>query len=125
MATASFYIPMIIIKSRKFVLLFSMGSVFFMASFSLLWGLKNHLKHLANISRLPFTLSYLLSLIATIYYALIVKSVTFTLIFAVLQISSLIWYLISFLPGGQTGFKFFVKIFYSLVSKTVSTTLQV
>jgi hypothetical protein len=33
MTDASFYIPGIVLKSRKFVLLFSMGSVFFIASF--------------------------------------------------------------------------------------------
>lgn len=91
MGVASLYIPVIVLKSRKFVLLFSMGSVFFMASFSLLWGVKKHLKHLFNTERLPFTLAYFSTLFGTIYYALIVKSVLITLIFAVLQISSLVW----------------------------------
>jgi hypothetical protein len=77
MILASFYIPVIVLKARKFVLLFSLGSVFFIASFSLLWGLKNHLKHLANPARLPFTLSYFITLSATIYYALIVKIIAF------------------------------------------------
>ena len=83
------------------------------------------MKHLFSSSRLPFTLSYFLSLILTIYVAIWLKSLTLTLIFAVLQVISLVWYLISYLPGGQTGLKFFSKIFYTLVSKSVQTTLQV
>jgi hypothetical protein len=54
-----------------------------------------------------------------------VKSVVLTLIFAILQILSLVWYIISYLPGGATGLNFFIKLFYTLVSKTVTTTLQV
>ena len=34
MAMASLYIPVIVVKSRKFVLLFSLGSVFFIARYS-------------------------------------------------------------------------------------------
>ncbi|RNA34470.1 transport SFT2-like [Brachionus plicatilis] len=125
MSLASLYIPVIVLKSRKFVLLFSLGSLFFIASFSILWGVKSHLKHLFNIARLPFTLSYFSTLFATIYYAMIVKSVLITLLFAVLQIGTLIWYVVSYIPGGQKGLTFFSKMFYSLASKTVQTTLQV
>ena len=91
MGLASLYIPVLVLKSRKFALLFSMGSLFFIASFSLLWGVRAHLKHLTDTSRLPFTLSYFSTLFATIYYAMIVKSVFITLIFAVLQIVTLVW----------------------------------
>lgn len=34
-------------------------------------------------------------------------------------------YVISYIPGGQTGLKFFSKLFYSVASKTVSKTLPV
>lgn len=91
MGLASLYIPVIVLKSRKFVLLFSLGSLFFIASFSILWGVKSHLKHLFSPDRLPFTLSYFTTLFGTIYYAMIVKSVLITLLFAVLQIGTLVW----------------------------------
>jgi len=121
MGLASLYIPVIVFKSRKFVLLFSLGSVFFISSFALLWGVKKHLKHLFDPARLPFTLCYFSTLIATIYYAMIVKSVLFTLLFAALQILSLVWYIVSYIPGGQTGLKFFTQLFYSFVSKAAQT----
>lgn len=36
----------------------------------MLWGPMNHLKHLANIDRLLFSISYILTLIGTIYYSI-------------------------------------------------------
>lgn len=91
MFLASLYIPVIILKPRKFVLLFSMGSLFFIASFSLLWGVKNHMKHLFSTTRLPFTASYFFTLISTIFAAIWLKSLILTLIFAALQVISLVW----------------------------------
>ena len=57
----------------------------------MLWGVKSHIQHLLNVSRLPFTLTYFFTLFLTIYNALWVQSVVLTLIFAVLQIISLVW----------------------------------
>jgi hypothetical protein len=85
MSLATLYIPVIVIKARKFAVLFSFGSVFFLSryeyfryvtikrtfhfSFSMLWGPTNHLKHLTSAERLPFSLTYLISLVGTIYYS--------------------------------------------------------
>jgi len=38
-------------------------------SFSMLWGPTNHFKHLINIDRLPFSITYILTLAGTIYYS--------------------------------------------------------
>ena len=73
MSMATLYIPVIVIKARKFALLFSFGSVFFLSSFSMLWGPTNHLKHLISAERLPFSLTYLTSLVGTIYYSVWVR----------------------------------------------------
>ena len=40
------YLPVIVLKARKFSLLFSLGSVFAMASFSFLYGPYSHFQHL-------------------------------------------------------------------------------
>lgn len=85
--------PMILVKSRKFAALFTMGSVFSLGrcvninrykillfiitlycySFSFLWGPWGHIKHLFSRDRLPFTAVYLLTIIATLYFALGVR----------------------------------------------------
>jgi len=125
MSLALLYVPAIVLKARKFALLFSFGSVFFLFSFSMLWGPTNHLKHLINVERLPFTISYSITLFGTIYYSVWVKSYVFTLVFSILQIGALLWYVVSYIPGGARGLKFFSKLFYTVVSKSVTTTLSV
>ncbi len=85
MSLATLYIPVIVFKARKFAVLFSFGSVFFLSryehvyytiiyityyfSFSMLWGPTNHLKHLTNVERLPFSITYVATLVGTIYYS--------------------------------------------------------
>jgi hypothetical protein len=44
-------------------------SLFSHFSFSMLWGPTNHLKHLINVDRLPFSITYIVTLIGTIYYS--------------------------------------------------------
>ena len=81
--------PVIVLKSRKFAALFTMGSLFSMSryvnfgcmpeinvcsfSFSFLWGPMAHLIHLLSCERLPFTLWYLATAVGTLYCALSVS----------------------------------------------------
>ncbi|XP_061197169.1 uncharacterized protein LOC133205382 [Saccostrea echinata] len=122
---ASLYIPLLLLKARKFAMLYTLGSLFAISSFSFLWGPVHHIKHLFSVSRLPFTAAYLGTMLATIYFSVWVKSTVLTVICAVLQVITLIWYVVSYIPGGQTGLKFFSKIFYAAASKTVQKTLPV
>ncbi|XP_070560693.1 uncharacterized protein [Ptychodera flava] len=122
---AGFFAPFILVKARKFALLYTLGSLFTISSFSLLWGPWNHVKHLFSAARLPFTTTYLGSMFATLYFAMVMKSTIFTVLSASIQIIALIWYVVSYIPGGQTGLKFFTKIFSTVVTKTVGKTLPV
>ena len=122
---SSLYLPVLVLKARKFALLYSLGSLFFIMSFAALWGPVNHMKHLLSGDRLLFTVVYFLTIFATIYFAMWRRSYVLTLICAVIQILALIWYIISYIPGGQTGLKFFSKVFYSFTTRTASTVLPV
>ena len=102
---ATVYIPVLLIKARKFSLLFSLGSVFTLGSFSFLWGPWNHFQHLLGKERLPFTLTYFGSLGATLFFALVWQSTIFTSAAAVCQVVALLWFIISYIPGGQTGMR--------------------
>nr|CAD7456632.1 unnamed protein product [Timema tahoe] len=93
--------------------------------FSFLWGPINHLKHLFSRERLPFTAAYFGSLVATLYFALSVQSTPLTVLFAVAQVMALLWFLISYIPGGQTGLAFFTRLCSSAVTSTVSKTLPI
>lgn len=140
---STFYIPLLVLKARKFSILFTLGSIFIIlrydwmtehltqkpmnfrfCSFSVLWGPVSHMKHLFSKERLPFTLTYFGSLFITLYFALNVcliasnrtlivffqvKSTLLTALFAVIQVIALIWYVVSYLPGGQTGLMFLTK----------------
>uniref|UniRef100_UPI00358FE390 vesicle transport protein SFT2C isoform X2 n=1 Tax=Myxine glutinosa TaxID=7769 RepID=UPI00358FE390 len=122
---AGLYAPFILLKARKFALLYSLGSVFVISSFSLLWGPVNHMRHLCSSQRLPFTSAYFGSMFLTLYAALWVKSTALTAVGAVVQIIALLWYIASYIPGGQTGLHFFTGLFTTAVKRGVSSTLPV
>lgn len=119
------YIPFILLKARKFVLLFSLGSVFTLGSFSMLWGPWNHIQHLFSRTRLPFTIAYLSTLTATIYSAMILHATLLTLFCSAAQLTALLWYVFSYIPGGVTGLKFFTKLFANSILKSCEATLPI
>lgn len=119
------FLPMVLLKARKFAILYTMGSLCLLISFSMLWGPRNHIRHLLSGERLIFTTVYFGTMFATLYAAMGMKSWLFSIIFTVIQILSLVWYLISYIPGGQTGMKIFGRLFYTVAHKTVKTTLPV
>ncbi|GAA5899645.1 hypothetical protein JCM6882_001174 [Rhodosporidiobolus microsporus] len=104
----SFFIglPMLAIKPRKFAVAFSLGSVLFMVGFAVLQGPLAHLKHIFTPDRLPFTLAYFGSLVATLFFALVKHSYLATLICGLIQLAALIFYFVSYFPGGFQTLQF-------------------
>ncbi|KAE8748850.1 hypothetical protein FOCC_FOCC004444 [Frankliniella occidentalis] len=117
---AAFYAPVLLLKARKFALLYTMGSLFFICSFSFLWGPMSHLRHLFSRERMMFTVSYFGTLFATLYFALFAQSTPLTVLCAVLQIIALLFFLMSSIPGGRTGISFFTKLFTSKISSSMN-----
>ncbi|KAF5270646.1 hypothetical protein FQA39_LY01384 [Lamprigera yunnana] len=115
------YIPVLILKARKFALLFTLGSLFFVLSFMFLWGPAAYLKHSFSRERLWLTITYGLTLSATLYFALHLQSTPLTILGAVGQIIALLWSVVTSVPGGSTGVGFFTKIF----SRSVGSTLPI
>ncbi|XP_056633026.1 uncharacterized protein LOC130442712 [Diorhabda sublineata] len=105
------YIPVLLFKARKFALLFTLGSTFFVLSFFFLWGPIAFLKHMFAKERLLVTITYGGTLTATLYCALHLQSTPFTILFAVCQIISLLWTVIANIPGGSTGLSMMSKMF--------------
>jgi len=116
---STMYIPVLIFKARKFSILFTFGSVFIVLSFAILLGPVSHLKHQFSRERLPFTLAYFGSLIATLYFAMEMQSTILTTIFAIIQVIALVSYVLSYLPGGQSGLMFFGRVAASTVTRTL------
>lgn len=94
---------LIALKPRKFVLLWTLGSILFLASFAVLYGPTAYIRHLLSKERMPFTLVYGTSLIFTIFCAYFLKSLILSLISAIIQIVCLVAYLISYFPLGSQG----------------------
>lgn len=115
------YLPVLVFKARKFVIFFTIGSIMIMSSFAFLFGPANHIRHTFSRARLPFTSAYIGSLTATLFVAIQLQSTILTVIFAICQILSLVWYFVSYLPHGHTTMKYFA----SMLTRSVSSTLPV
>jgi hypothetical protein len=100
---------MLAVRPQKFALSFTFGSLTFMGSFGILKGPVEHLKSMFQADRLYFTFLYFGSMFVTLYatfsfggasgYVLVMSA-------SAAQLAALLWYLISFLPGGAAGLKY-------------------
>ncbi|KAI8922712.1 Got1/Sft2-like family-domain-containing protein [Entophlyctis helioformis] len=104
-----FTLPMVLLAPSKFALTYTMGSLLFLFSFSLLNGLMAHAKHIFSWDRLPFTASYLGSMLLTLFFAVVKPSYILVIFFCIVQVVCLAWYLGSYLPGGTQGLRFMTR----------------
>lgn len=119
LVVSTFYIPVLVLKARKFALLYTMASVFFIMAFGFLSGFAAMTRQMFSKERLWVSLSYVGCLLATLYFSVIHQSTPLTALFAVAQIIALFWMVLGSVPGGSTGLKFFGQIFKSSVSNTL------
>lgn len=105
-------LPLITVRPQKFAICFSFGSLLFMCSFAILRGPKEHMQSMLSVERLPFTTVYLGSMFATLYYTFETGGISgyvTVLTASGFQLLALLWYLITFLPGGAAGMKVLTK----------------
>ncbi|ULU05597.1 hypothetical protein L5515_014042 [Caenorhabditis briggsae] len=122
-STAAVLIPVILVSTRKFAALNTLGSVLMLLSFAFLLGPKSYITHLASPQRRLVTVSYLSALFATLYSSLWLKSTIFTLVAAIFQGFTLVWYILSYVPGGERGLFFMTSLFTSFLRRSTSTTV--
>ncbi|RLV95264.1 Protein transport protein sft2 [Spathaspora sp. JA1] len=96
-----FLFPILSLKPRKFALLWSLGSIFFLVSFGVLQGFKPYMEHLFSSTRLIFTVVFVSSIILTLISSVSLKSTLLSIIFAVIQLASALWYTVSYFPLGR------------------------
>jgi len=99
-------VPMLALKPQKFALSFTCGSITFMASFGIMKGPYEHLVSMFTVDRMFFTTIYIGSILATLYLTCTkggMKGYALVLIASGIQLIALLWYLVSFLPGGTMG----------------------
>merc|ERR1712113_50230 len=95
------FLPLLPIAPQKFALLFAMGSISMLGSVAWLKGPSSFATIAMQREKLPFTLAYGLGLLGTFWATLVARSYLFTAIFAVMQALGLLYFMASFVPGGQ------------------------
>lgn len=111
-------LPMIGVRPQKFALSFTFGSLTFMGSFAILRGPEAHFGSMLQTDRLPFTAVYGVSMFMTLYCTFQThgpKAYLLVLLCSVLQILALLWYLITFLPGGSQGLTFLLQAILTIL----------
>ncbi|EAS27653.3 SFT2 domain-containing protein [Coccidioides immitis RS] len=102
--------PALMFVPRKFAILWSVGSVLFLASWAVLLGPMTYAKHLLSGPRLPFTAAYFASIGLTLFFAVGLHSTLLTLISSIFQLVALVWYLVSYFPMGTTGLRLATRV---------------
>lgn len=112
--------PALIVKPRKFAILWSVGSTLFLASWAVLMGPITYIRHLLSGPRLPFTAAYFGSIALTLYFAVGLQKSFLTLFAAIFQLVALVWYLVSYFPLGSSGLQFMGRFGAQRVAAWVS-----
>ncbi|KAJ2742837.1 protein transport protein sft2 [Coemansia sp. BCRC 34301] len=96
-------LPLMIMSPQKFATAFSLGSLATISGIALLRGPRAHTQHMVSRQRLVFTLTYFGSVFFTLFFSAIAHSYLGTLFFVIIQIIALVWYVVSYFPGGAAG----------------------
>lgn len=116
--------PLIAIRPQKFALSFTLGSLIFMSSFAILKGPMAHFMGMLAMERLPFTAIYITSMLATLYFTFSfggASGYVLVLTSSGCQLLALLWYLISFLPGGSAGLSFVLQFMWKILQPVLVT----
>jgi len=111
-------VPLLTVRPQKFALSFTCGSIMFMGSFAILKGPGEHLRSMLTFERIHFTVLYLGSMMLTLYLTFTAggaKGYVLVMAASALQLLSLLWYLVTFLPGGAMGMKMLTQALWTLL----------
>mmetsp|Transcript_10415 Transcript_10415/g.22070 ORF Transcript_10415/g.22070 Transcript_10415/m.22070 type:complete len:235 (+) Transcript_10415:69-773(+) len=115
-------LPMIYIRPQKFALSFTFGSLMFMGSFAILKGPYAHFMGMLVPERLPFTIVYFGSMLATLFFTFTVGgALGYIVVMAcsAAQLLALMWYLVTFLPGGAAGMQMLTSAIYVMMKPVI------
>lgn len=110
MTLALAFLPMIMFAPQKFSMLFTLGSLCWIAAFAVLKGPFAFVSHLMARERIPFSLAYLCSIAGTMWAAEAKQSYILTIAFVGIQIVSLLYFLVSYIPGGSSSLTMALKM---------------
>ncbi|KAL3805877.1 hypothetical protein HJC23_007838 [Cyclotella cryptica] len=111
-------LPLLTVRPQKFALSFTCGSITFMSSFAILKGPQAHFASMMTGDRIHFTVFYLGSMVLTLYLTFTAggaKGYILVLGASAMQLLALLWYLVTFLPGGAMGMKVLTQALWTLL----------
>ncbi|KAL3736567.1 protein transport protein sft2 [Eucalyptus grandis] len=111
------FLPVMVLMPQKFAICFTLGCCFIIGSFFALKGPMNQLSHMSSKERLPFTVGFVGSMVGTIYVSMVLHSYILSVLFSILQVLALVYYVISYFPGGSAGMKFLSSTLTSSVMR--------
>ena len=98
-----------------------------MGSFSILKGPVEHLKSMVTMERMPFTIIYLGSMAWTLYLTCSkggLKGYAYVMVASVIQLVALVWYLVSFLPGGTMGLRLVANVMCTFLQPIIKVVVR-
>lgn len=112
------FLPIAVIRPQKFVSLFSLGSLLTITSFIFIYGTKEYFKMLFKSGRALMTTLYLSSIIIGVYFSFTDTWMIVSHLCAVIQLVTLITFVLTFIPGGNAGISFMWSTFKSFFVKS-------
>eukprot|EP00656_Telonema_subtile_P057189 TRINITY_DN9351_c0_g1_i4.p2 TRINITY_DN9351_c0_g1~~TRINITY_DN9351_c0_g1_i4.p2 ORF type:complete len:171 (+),score=39.31 TRINITY_DN9351_c0_g1_i4:136-648(+) len=123
---SSLFIPLIMVRPHKFALLLTLGNLCIWTAIGMLRGPAEQFKELTSMDRLPFTVVFAGSIAMTFWYSMGKGQYLYVLFCTVLQVCALLWYVLSYFPGGMTALSMLrgviIKAFMGYVSVCFSLT---
>ena len=116
---ASLYVPVLMLKARKFALLFTFGSILVLASLSMLHGPNAYVKYMVSAERLPFTAAYVATVLLTLYASMGMRSTLFTIPAGAAQLCALAAFVVGYVPGGLAGLRVLGRLWWAWMVNVV------
>ncbi|KAL6025101.1 hypothetical protein ACI3LY_005242 [Candidozyma auris] len=116
-----FLFPVLSLKPRKFAVLWSLGSIFFLVSFGVLQGFQAYILHLCSSTRILFTITFITSIVLTLVSSLSLRSTILSIVFAVIQLIAALWYTVSYFPMGRQTLNLATTVARGQVESWVNT----
>mmetsp|Transcript_29381 Transcript_29381/g.92774 ORF Transcript_29381/g.92774 Transcript_29381/m.92774 type:complete len:324 (-) Transcript_29381:55-1026(-) len=113
------FLPMLVIAPQKFALLFAFGSMTMLGSFAILKTPKVFVAGLLRREQLPFSVSYVIGLVGTLFATLVMRSYLYTAVFGIVQAVALLYFMASYIPGGKNVLNFIGRL-CSRAARTVA-----
>ncbi len=98
-------LPAAPLAPAKFAIPFTMGSLFNLGALAALRGVRGQLSHMAAPERLPLSAVYVGSMLATLWATFVMHSYILCVLASLIQLTALLWYSLSYFPGGMAGAK--------------------